>query len=90
MTEEDQDGDDLDGEMFTKLLMTPSRYSRRSLAELQAAEERGHKRHYFMKWLQEAGVITFLDSLMIDSGTTPEAQQRAKELHDRLVAPVAG
>jgi hypothetical protein len=44
MTEEDQDGDDLEGEMFEKFMMHSSRYSRRSLAEQQAAEEQAHKR----------------------------------------------
>ena len=42
------------------------------------------------KWLEEAGVIAFLDILLAAEGTTPEVRQRAKELrswigfhHDR-------
>jgi hypothetical protein len=59
MAEEDQDCD-IDGEALEKLRdFMPSR--RRSLAELQAAEEQFHKRHYFTRWLQEAGVIAFLE-----------------------------
>jgi hypothetical protein len=64
--------------------MTSSSHSRRSLVERQAAEEQFHKRHYFTKWLQEAGIVAFLDFLLGDSGTALQVRQRAKDLHDRL------
>jgi hypothetical protein len=78
--EEDDEGDEGIAIAMQVLRETP----RRSLAERQAAEERFHKAHYFPKWLQEAGVIEFLDFLVVDSGTTPEAHERAKDLRDRL------
>ena len=59
---------------------------RETFAERRAREERAMKPHYFPKWLEEAGVMAFLDFLLADEGTTPEARQRAKDLRSRLKA----
>jgi hypothetical protein len=55
-------------------------------ASFATREERAMKPHYWPKWLEEAGVIVFLDFLLADEGTTPEARQRAKDLRSRLEA----
>jgi hypothetical protein len=88
MAEEDRDSD-LDGEDLEKFCDIVTPLPRRSLVERQAAEEQFHKRRYFTKWLQEAGIIAFLDFLLADSCTAPEVQRRARNLCDRLVAPMA-
>lgn len=74
-----------DGEDFSKLLGL-NRRTIDSLERRRAAEECAVKPHYFPRWLQEAGVIAFLDFLLADAGTTPETLPRAKALRDQLTA----
>jgi hypothetical protein len=82
----DDNDDDCDlGTDFGKLSERESALTRDLLERRRAVEEQAAKLNYFSKWLQEAGVIAFLDLLLADSGTTPEARQRAQELRDRLM-----
>ena len=78
------DETDDSGEDFT-ILRSKRPDAAYSFERRRTAEEQAVKTRYFPKWLQEAGVIAFLDFLLADGGTTPGARQRAKDLRDRLM-----
>jgi len=85
MTMIDNGDDDSEGLVFDMAAACKSWSSRPTLEQRLADEERRIKSQYFMKWLNEAGVIAFLDFLIGDAGTMPDARHKATTLRHQLI-----